>query len=77
MYNKIDRNVREFHARKCSRQKNMDDVFKRHMASGDPVVSGKMEATPREHHSLTDEMELFIVAAGRFFFQASVKYSKI
>ena len=45
-YNKIDRNVREFHARKCSRKANLTDIFQNHLAYGDPIFSSSMKTLP-------------------------------
>lgn len=58
-YNRKDRITRLMHARKTSREANIEDVFQGHMAFGDPVISNFMTNSKEvEYANLPEYLEL-------------------
>lgn len=53
--NKDVRNYREHYSRKCSREKNIEDIFLRLLASSDPLISSLRKAPPKMGKSLFPE----------------------
>ena len=54
--NKFDRKNREYHARKCSREKNLTDTVHAHLESSDPLVVSHMKFQKRRKTPPTPEM---------------------
>lgn len=51
--NKDIRSYREKHARKCSREKTMEDVFNRLLVSSDPLISSFKKMQPKTSEPLS------------------------
>ena len=59
--NRFDRHNRQFHARKCSREKNLTDVVHAHLESSDPFVVSHMKFVKRKKTPPTPEMAALLV----------------
>lgn len=61
--NKLIKRNREYHARKCSRVKNMEDVFRRLLATSDPFIASLRQDRPKKVKSLLPEAKTLLVSS--------------
>ena len=61
--NKDIKKYREKHARKCSREKTMEDVFKRLLVSSDPLISSYQKMRPKTSDPLSSKVLKLLVSS--------------
>lgn len=60
--NKLIKRNREYHARKCSRVKNMEDVFRRLLATTDPFIASLRQVRQKKVKSLLPEAKALLAS---------------